>query len=159
MTPPIDETLRLDRRKLPAEVFERFTHRRFSRRARAERAEKAWESFGKPGRDPSRLMAVADVLAIRGNWGPHLKLAQLEYHWDEVVGPGIAAHSRPAEYADGVLTIRAESTVWATQLTYLIPQLQAKIAERLVGLPVERVQVTGPRTSSFAGARYRHGRR
>ncbi|NMN01005.1 hypothetical protein G1C96_1587 [Bifidobacterium sp. DSM 109958] len=154
MNPPIAETLNLDQRKLPAEVFERFTHRQFTRRARAERAEKAWESFGKPGRDPSRLGSVADVLAIQGNWGPHLKLAQLEYHWDEVVGPGIAAHSRPAGYADGVLTIRTESTVWATQLTYLIPQLRSRIAERLVGLPVERVQVTGPRASTFGGGRY-----
>lgn len=154
MTPPIVEQLKLDQRKLPAEVFERFTHRQFSRNARKERARKAWESFGKPGRDPSRLGSVADVLAIQGNWGPHLKLAQLEYHWDEVVGPGIAAHSRPVGYANGTLTIRTESAVWATQLTYLIPQLKAKIAERLTGLPIERVTVTGPRAATFARGRY-----
>lgn len=159
MTPPIAESLGLDARKLPAQVFERFTHRQFSRRAREERAEKAWESFGKPGRDPSRLSSIADVLAIRGNWGPHLKLAQLENHWDQVVGPGIAAHSYPAGYDHGVLTIRTQSTVWATQLTYLIPQLRSKITERLVGLPIERIVVTGPRATSFSHGRYGRTRR
>lgn len=154
MTPPIAETLKLDARKLPAQVFERFTRRQFSRKAREERAERAWESFGKPGRDPARLGSVADVLAIRGNWGPHLRLAQLENHWDEVVGPQIALHSRPGGYDHGVLTIRTESGVWATQLTYLIPQLKAKIAERLAGLPIEQIVVTGPRTSSFARGRF-----
>lgn len=154
MNPPIAESLKLDERKLPAQVFERFTRRQFSRRARADRAEKAWESFGKPGRDPTRLASVADVLAIRGHWGPHLKLAQLENHWDEVVGPQIAMHSKPGGYQNGVLTIRTESGVWATQLTYLIPQLKARIAERLAGLPIEQIVVSGPRTSAFARGRY-----
>ena len=158
MKQPIAEQLGLDLRRLPAEVFERFTQRQFSRKSRFEKAEQAWQNFGKPGRDPSRLGSVADVLSIRGNWGPHLKLAQLENHWDEVVGAGIAAHSRPAGYANGVLTIRAESTVWATQLTYLIPQLQTKIAERLVGLPIEKVVVTGPQSGKFGYRRYGRAR-
>lgn len=154
MKQPIAEQLGLDPRRLPAEVFERFTQRRFSRASRLRKAEQAWLNFGKPGRDPSRLGSVADALSVSGNWGPHLKLAQLENHWDDVVGPGIAMHSRPAGYANGVLTIRAESTVWATQLTYLIPQLRAKIAERLAGLPIEKVVVTGPQSGRFGYRRY-----
>ena len=45
---------------------------------------------------------------------------------------------------DGVLTIGTESQVWATQLTYLIPQLEDTIRRNLEGLTVERIRVVGP---------------
>ncbi|MBT1166607.1 DUF721 domain-containing protein [Bifidobacterium simiarum] len=148
-TPPIAETLRLDPRKLEATVFERYTNRAAGIAKRRARAEQAWLNFGKPGRDPHTLGSVLDGLAANGNWRPHLLVAQLGRHWDQVVGRNIARHSRVASYANGVLTIRAESPVWATQLTYMIPQLQAKIADRLPGMPLDRIIVTGPRTDTF----------
>ena len=96
------------------------------------------------------------TLAGEGHWVPHLKVAQLRTQWNLVVGDAIAAHSQVADFRDGVLTIRAESPVWATQLNYLIPQLTATIRERLAGLDIERIQVTGPRQSQ---GRYVHMRR
>ena len=41
-------------------------------------------------------------------------------------------------------SIRAESTVWATQLTYLIPQLTDTIRRNLKGLTITEIRVTGP---------------
>jgi predicted nucleic acid-binding Zn ribbon protein len=73
-----------------------------------------------------------------------MKLAQLRNHWDQVVGQAIASHSAVADFTDGVLTIRAESTVWATQLTYLIPQLTDTIRRNLKGLTIAEIRVTGP---------------
>ena len=73
-----------------------------------------------------------------------MKLAQLRNHWDQVVGEAIANHSAVADFTDGVLTIRAESTVWATQLTYLIPQLTDTIRRNLKGLTINEIRVTGP---------------
>ena len=63
---------------------------------------------------------------------------------DQVVGQAIASHSAVADFTDGVLTIRAESTVWATQLTYLIPQLTDTIRRNLKGLTITEIRVTGP---------------
>ena len=144
MKPPVAVTLHLDQRTLPAQVFERYARREDSRKIRAARAELAWESFGKPGRDPAKLDGVAAAIAKNGNWMPHMKISQLNNHWDQVVGPGIAQHSRVVSFRDGVLVIRAESQVWATQLTFLIPQLSATIAKKLEGLDVADIKVSGP---------------
>ncbi|WEV65806.1 DUF721 domain-containing protein [Bifidobacterium sp. ESL0764] len=149
MKPPIAEQLHLDLRKLPAEVFNRLASRAGARRDWKAREEKAWNNFGKPGRDPGKLGGVMSVIASDGDWTPHLKLAQLRNHWDLVVGPAIAAHSVVTDFRDGVLTINTESNAWATQLTYLIPQLTATIRQRLRGLEIREIRVTGPQSHNF----------
>ncbi|WEV72426.1 DciA family protein [Bifidobacterium sp. ESL0790] len=157
MREPINVALKLDDRKLPAEVFERLSARSMVRREWAKREEEAWRNFGKPGRDPGKLGGVMTAMAKQGDWVPHLKIAQLRNHWDQVVGEGIARHSEVTSLKDGVLTIRAESTVWATQLTYLIPQLTRTIRQRLQGLDVREIRVTGPQSHRFnryGGRRY-----
>ncbi|KFI49533.1 DUF721 domain-containing protein [Bifidobacterium biavatii] len=163
MTPPIAKTLKLDERKLPAQVFDRLAERggyiMRDRKAREENSEKAWENFGKPGRDPSSLDSVLGVIAGAGNWTPQLKMAQLRDHWDQVVGPGIAQHSTVADLRDGVLVIRTESPNWATTLTYMIPQLTATIRERLAGLDIREIRVSGPmarRGGGYRGYRRRY---
>lgn len=84
--PPICETLHLDQRKLPAEVFERISKRAGRYKEREERARQAWENFGKPGRDPQTVGNIFNVIATQGSWTPHLKIAQMQNHWDQVVG-------------------------------------------------------------------------
>lgn len=161
MKPPIERILKLDERKLPAEVFDRLAkHGGYvmrDRKTQEENREKAWESFGKPGRDPNTLGSVLGGIAIGRHWVPQLKLAQLRDHWDQVVGPGIAMHSTVASFRDGVLTIRTESPNWATTLTYMIPELTAKIRERLAGLDIQEIRVTGPASGATGYNRYRRG--
>ena len=107
--PPICELLNLDQRKLPAEVFDRISDRAGRLKEREERARKAWESFGEPGRDPETVGSLFNLLASNGAWIPHLKMAQMRDHWDQVVGVENAKHSYPASLRDGVLTIRCDS--------------------------------------------------
>lgn len=144
MKPPIGYQLKMDETKLPSEVFERLSHRGAILKDRRRKREEAFENFGKPGRDPAELGNVMTTIAGNGIWAANMKLAQLRNHWDQVVGEGIAKHSAVADFTDGVLTIRAESTVWATQLTYLIPQLTDTIRNNLKGLPINEIRVTGP---------------
>nr|WP_205832598.1 DUF721 domain-containing protein [Bifidobacterium sp. DSM 109959] len=136
--------MHLDETKLPAEVFERISHRGAILKDRRRRREEAIENFGKAGRDPAELGSVMTTIAGNGVWSTNLKLAQLRNHWDQVVGPGVAAHSAVADFSGGVLVIRAESAVWATQLTYLIPQLTDTIRKNLKGLTIDEIRVTGP---------------
>ena len=42
----------------------------------------------------------------------------LSDHWAEVVGAGVAAHSRPRTLRGGVLTIAVDASPWATELRY-----------------------------------------
>jgi predicted nucleic acid-binding Zn ribbon protein len=144
VNPPVSRQIDLDETKLPTEVFERLSHRGAMLKDRRRRREEAMENFGKPGRDPSEFSNVMSSIAGNDVWSTNLKLAQLRNHWDQVVGEGIANHSAVADFTDGVLTIRAQSAVWATQLTYLIPQLSDTIRRNLKGLTINEIRVTGP---------------
>lgn len=151
--PPICETLKLDQRKLPAEVFERISKRAGLLKEREEKSRKAWESFGKPGRDPVTMGSIFNILAQNGAWIPHLKMAQMRDHWDQVVGKANAMHSYPVSLRDGVLTIRCDSPAWTTTLSYMVPALTDTIRKNLEGLPINEVKVTGPQQQGFSRGR------
>ena len=110
--PPVCDILKLDQRKLPAEVFERVSHR-----------------------------------------AGHLKIAQMQNHWDQVVGRENAMHTYPVSLRDGILTIRCDSPAWTTTMNYMIPELTRIIREKLEGLTITEVRVTGPQQQSFSRGR------
>ncbi|MFT8356576.1 DUF721 domain-containing protein [Bifidobacterium aquikefiri] len=151
---PVDILLHLNVSKLPEQAFKPFEIKGMTVRRLRERSKEAWWNFGKPGRDPNKLGGVLEQFAQQSHWVPYLKIAQLERHWSEVVGTAIASHSHVVAYDHGVLTIQASSTVWATQLNYLIPQLQGTIEKKLEGLPIERIKVTGPHSYSFRRGKF-----
>jgi predicted nucleic acid-binding Zn ribbon protein len=51
--------------------------------------------------------------------------------WDEVVGPQIAAHAKPARIRDGVLEVRVDQAVWMQQLQLMKPKILTRLNERL----------------------------
>jgi predicted nucleic acid-binding Zn ribbon protein len=69
--------------------------------------------------------------------------------WPEVVGEQIAEHAVPAALRDGVLTVTAESTAWATQLRMVQAQLLAKIAAAVGDGVVTSLKITGPTGPSW----------
>ncbi len=74
--------------------------------------------------------------------------------WREIVGEDVAAHSEPVSYDDGVLSIKADSTAWATQLRWMSSTLLGRM-EHVVGADVvTELRVTGPGSPSWS-----HGRR
>lgn len=100
-------------------------------------------------RDPQ---AVGDLLGrvIRERgWTTEISLRTLLARWSELVGPVNAQHSTPEGYREGVLTIRTESTTWATSLRTLAPNLVAELNRRLGQGTVTRVVVLGPQAPSW----------
>ena len=73
--------------------------------------------------------------------------------WPLLVGPANAAHSRPEAYADAVLTVRTDSTAWATQLRMMAPQLVALLNEHLGDGTITRVAILGPDAPSWKKGR------
>lgn len=69
--------------------------------------------------------------------------------WEVVVGPDIAGHCVPVAFEEGVLTVRAESTAWATQVRLLVPTLMRRLAEEVGEGTVTRVTVQGPNGPSW----------
>ena len=73
-----------------------------------------------------------------------MKLATLRNDWASIVGDVIARNTTVGSLSNGVLTIHAKSPSWTTQLTFLIPELQKTIREKLDGLDIREIRVTGP---------------
>jgi predicted nucleic acid-binding Zn ribbon protein len=95
-------------------------------------------------RDPKRLSDAVERLVESKGWATDVNLRTLLARWGLLVGPINAAHSLPEAYADGILTVRTDSTAWATQLRYMAPQLVAMLNEQLGDGTVTRIKVLGP---------------
>lgn len=88
-------------------------------------------------RPPMRRAARAGDLidGLLAGWGLDERLHQYKalLIWDEVVGPQIAARSRPEKIRDGVLEVCVDQPTWMQQLQLLKPQILAKLNARLGG--------------------------
>jgi predicted nucleic acid-binding Zn ribbon protein len=104
-------------------------------------------------RDPKTLGTALENLVDSKGWSTDLSIRALLARWPALVGPTNAAHSWPESYAETVLTVRTESTVWATSLRTMAPQLVAKLNEALGDGTVTRVTVLGPQGPSWKKGR------
>ena len=87
--------------------------------------------------------AISEMLELRG-WEGELAVARVLAEWPAIVGPDVAAKATPVGLVDGLLTLQAESTAWATQLRLLSPQLLEKIAARFGAGIVTKITARGP---------------
>lgn len=69
--------------------------------------------------------------------------------WDELVGADIALHCRPERFENAVVTVRCDSTAWATQLKLLTPALLQRFEEALGPGIVTTLRVNGPAAPSW----------
>lgn len=104
-------------------------------------------------RDPRLLSEAVDRLIEAKGWATDINVHTLLARWSSLVGGINAAHSHPESYADTVLIIRAESTVWATSLRSIGPQLVARLNDQLGQGTVTRVKVLGPEGPSWKKGR------
>ena len=110
-------------------------------------------------RDPQLLgTSIRRLLAERG-WETEAAVGSVIGRWEQIVGPDVAAHCRAESFDDGVLTVVAESTAWATQVRLLAPALLARLADECGAGTVTSVVVRGPEAPSWRrGARRVRGR-
>lgn len=123
--------------------------RRRRKRPPRPTVESARSGAGPDDRDPKLLSAALDKLVETKGWSTDLSVRALLARWPALVGPANAAHSWPESYADSILTVRTESTVWATSLRSMAPHLVAKLNEQLGQGTVTRVRVLGPQGPSW----------
>jgi predicted nucleic acid-binding Zn ribbon protein len=90
-----------------------------------------------------------DAVLTRRGWKKHVSVAALMPRWAEFVGDVNAAHTTPEKWESGVLTIRAESTTWATSLRTMAPQIMARLNDILGPKTVTRLQILGPAAPSW----------
>jgi len=103
--------------------------------------------------EPTLLGELLKEVIEDEGWTREVNVHQLLARWPALVGPVNAAHSQPVGYADTVLTVRAESSTWATSLRTIAPQLVAVLNDQLGQGTVTRVVVIGPEAPSWKKGR------
>ncbi|MGY4719043.1 DUF721 domain-containing protein [Naumannella huperziae] len=100
-------------------------------------------------RDPQPLGTTMDRLLSDRGWRVRVSVALLLARWPALVGPVNADHSAPESFEDGDLTVRADSTAWASSLRAMAPQVVAKLNAELGDGTVRRILVRGPDAPSW----------
>jgi predicted nucleic acid-binding Zn ribbon protein len=118
------------------------------------RRRRRWSGPKPDERDPQPLGRLAARLAANRGWAARLAGGQVFGKWAVLVGADVAEHTEPVALSGGELTVRADSTAWATQLRLLQRQVLAKIAAEVGDGVVKRLKVQGPSAPSW-----RHGPR
>lgn len=128
-------------------------------RALRGRRRRGWSGAGPDDRDPQTLGALTGSIAAKRGWSAKVSEGTVLGRWANVVGEDISAHADPTGLEDGVLSISAESTAWATQLRLMQAQILAKIAAAVGHGVVTSLRITGPTTQSWRkGERHVRGR-
>ena len=99
--------------------------------------------------DPEKLSAILNDLVTARDWKKGIAEGNLFTKWSEIVGVEIAEHCEPITLFEGKLTIRAETSAWATQLQLLSMELLKNIRSRSEGALVEELRVIGPNAPSW----------
>lgn len=105
-------------------------------------------------RDPVQLASAVGRLVNENGWSTEVSVHTVLGRWALIVGPEVARHSDPESYADGIVSVAADSTAWATQLRLLAPTLVARLNAELGDGTVIRVQVRGPNGPSWRRGRW-----
>ena len=136
-------------------VYERFrrvfgdgSSRSSDARKRTKREPGSSAPFGS-GRDPEGLGSVVDALTVRLGWNSPLAQSELLASWAEIAGIETAEHSTPIAIDEGVLSVKCDSTAWATQLRLMRVQLMTSIAVRYPDAGIQSVRFEGPGAPSW----------
>jgi len=120
-----------------------------TRRVAGSGSRRRWSGPGPDGRDPQPLGRIARDVAKKRGWSSRVAEGAVFGQWPTVVGEHIAEHAIPTALRDGVLSVSAESTAWATQLRIIQAQVLAKIAAAVGDGVVTTLKITGPVAPSW----------
>lgn len=118
-------------------------------RTAGARRKRGWSGPGGDDRDPQQLGRLASRIAAEHGWTERLSGGQVFDRWVTLVGDEVAEHTTPVALEEGELTVRAESTAWATQLRLLQRQIIKRISDGLGRDVVRRIRVQGPAAPSW----------
>jgi predicted nucleic acid-binding Zn ribbon protein len=117
------------------------------------------------GRDPRMIGDLVGTAINDRGWTPFLARESVLENWADIVGDDVAAHTIP-EIADDRVTVRCDSSAWATNLRIMRHEILAGILARfpdsglleisVVGPGVPN-QIRGPRSVKWRGPRDTYG--
>lgn len=125
------------------------------RRPRGTSAEATLSGSDRDGRDPALLGDQLERLLVDRGWKVDIAVGSVMGRWEQIVGPDIAAHVEPQSFTETVLTVRADSTSWATQMRLLASAVLARVEQEIGPGTVSELKVLGPSAPSWRKGRRR----
>ncbi|WP_062305420.1 DciA family protein [Demequina subtropica] len=117
-------------------------------RKQREQARRDTVPYG-TGRDPASMSDAVAALLRRMGWTEQIEVSSVTARWREVIGDRIADNCEPLGFDEGVLTVKATSTAWATQLQIMSGQIRHRINEEFGREIVTELKVLGPTARSW----------
>lgn len=154
----------VDARRIPPEQVARAALARARRAARdrglrpgmpGTRLDPRPGTAGPDARDPQLIGTTARTLAADLGWDADLLAGTLAARWSQIVGPQVADHCEFVSLDAGLLTVRASSTAWKTELSLMTAALTARCDDELGQGTVVEVRVLGPVGPGFGRGRLR----
>jgi predicted nucleic acid-binding Zn ribbon protein len=117
-------------------------------------------------RDPHLVGAEIERLVSTRGWDSDVQVGAVVGRWAAIVGDQVADHVEVVSFEGSVLTVRAVSTAWATQMRLLTSTVLARIESEVgVGVVTEIVVRSpggpswrkGPLSSGGRGPRDTYG--
>ncbi|MCP3425512.1 DciA family protein [Rothia sp. AR01] len=108
---------------------------------------------GKSSRDPQGLGSVMGHMIASRGWKEPVAVGSVLARWGDLVGPALAAHTSPEHFENSEVTIRCDSTNYATVLRTMIPQLMQTFERELGHGIVTKISVLGPSVPSWKKGR------
>lgn len=96
-----------------------------------------------PGRDPRSIGALLNQAIDERGWAPFLARESVLENWADIVGDDVAAHTTP-EITDDLVTVRCDSSAWATNLRIMRHDILAGILARFPDSELTKISVLGP---------------
>lgn len=110
---------------------------------------------GRSARDPRSLGGIVDSMIAHRGWKEPVAVSSVLARWEDLMGPGLAQHARPEGYEDSTVTIRCDSTAWATQIKLMRGEILAMFARELGDGVVTQLVVRGPNAPSWKRGKLR----
>jgi predicted nucleic acid-binding Zn ribbon protein len=102
------------------------------------------------GRDPLLLGDQLDRLLSDRGWKVDVAVGSVMGRWPQIVGDEVAQHCTPVTFELGVLTVRADSTAWTTQLRLLEASIMGRLENEVGKGTVAALKIVGPSAPSWS---------
>ena len=102
------------------------------------------------GRDPQLLGEQMDRLLYDRGWKVDVAVGSVMGRWNDIVGAEVAQHCTPVTFEMGILTVRADSTAWTTQLQLLESSIMARLEGEVGKGTVTALKIVGPSAPSWS---------
>lgn len=95
-------------------------------------------------RDPHPVGLEIERLVSSRGWDTDVQVGTVVGRWADIVGEQVAANVEVVAFEGTVLTVRAASTAWATQMRLLLSTVMGRIEEQVGTGVVTEIVVRGP---------------